>query len=270
MKKSYLKLTLLALLITLMYSCGNSKTETVLTEDSFPDIPLDSCFTQGEINHYFARRATRHKDSILNLFNLYTGKFPTSSVKNEYALWNEYDSIATEAYKMINMSGFCGSSAPMGLYGFAYDIADQLLTSFAYDGTRHMAISDQMIEEAYARFRDHGIDDDYVENDPNDWYFTLEEKKNCLAAEQAAWNRWIAFRAEISSKLKGKNKELYDMRTNELRRMKLIQLKNQYQWYPLASNETYEHLLDPQCTDKQLQNYTYFDIVWEEYSKEFE
>lgn len=130
-----------------------------------------------------------------------------------------------------------------------------------------MSIEDRSVDEAYDRFINYGIADDYVEDDPNNWYFTLEDKKNCLAAEQASWNRWISYREEVSSVLQGKDKKQYDMRTNELRRMKLIQLKNQYQWYGLNSDEWFDHQLDPQCTDRELRNYTFFDSVWGEYEK---
>lgn len=256
--------------VFMMCSCSNREVYIDKIDDSFPDKPLDSCLTQGEINQYFARRATRYQDSVTSVFYLYADKFPSPLVKKELDLWKDYDSIALEVYKRINMTGFCGSAAPMGLFEFAYDIVDQFLSSFAYEGTRHMQIAAHLVDEAYSRFMNHGIVDDYVEDDPDNWYFTLEDKKNCLTAEHASWNRWIAYREEVSSLLQGKDKKLYDMRTNELRRMKLIQLKNQYQWYGLNSDEWFDNQLDPLCTDKELQNYTFFDSVWKEYEKHWD
>ncbi len=265
--KSVLPLLVIAFATTMMCSCVNREADFVTIDDSFPDKPLDSCFTQGEINHYLARRATHYKDSVTAVFNQYADNFPSSLIKKELDLWKEYDSIALEVYKRIFMTGICGSAAPMGLFEFAYDIADQFLTSFAYKGTQHMLIADRAIEEAYTRFMNHAIEDDYVEDDPNNWYFSLDEKKNCLAEEQASWNRWIRYREEVSSVLQGKDKKQYDMRTNELRRMKLIQLKNQYQWYGINSDEWFDNQLDPQCSDRELRNYTFFDSVWGEYLK---
>lgn len=271
MKNNHLKIVLFAFITmsasTMLYSCGNNGMESVVMEDSFPNKPLDSCLTQNEINHYFANRAAHYEDSILATFDLFVENAATPSVGKERIMWEKYDSIALEAYKRINMTGLCGSAALVGLYNFAYDVADQFLTSFAYEGTPHMPIADRWVDEAYIRFMNHGIEDDYDEDDPYNLYFTLEDKKNCLAAEQDAWNQWIAYRTEVSSLLTGKDKELYDMRTNELRRMKLIQLKNQYQWYSIGSKEYKENQLDPQCTDKQLQNYTFFDSVWKEYTE---
>ena len=65
----------------------------------------------------------------------------------------------------------------------------------------------------------------------------------------------MIIRDQISEMLCGKSKTVYDNATNEIRRRKLVMLKNHYLGYGVVSDELLESILSPSCTDEELLNF---------------
>lgn len=232
---------------------------TVSPEIANFDKPLDSCFTQSDINWYFAHRSIVFSDSVKREFETYASDKMPKSAKKEWKLWVRYSAAAIEAYRSINMGGFCGSAAPMGFHEFALSLNEQMLASFAYEGTTHAAVTDQAIDDEYDRFLDFGLP--LFSGD--DTEYTMADKRSNLLAERDAWHRWIHHRSKVAKQLQGDARATYDLRTNQLKRMKLIQLKNQYQDYSLCSDDIWDMMLSPDCSDDELARYSSLDALFE-------
>ena len=117
-----------------------------------------------------------------------------------------------------------------------------------------------MLDEAYRKFKDavnHSRLYEYYEDS------VIAEMNAALTTEHKAWNKWIQKRESVASQLNGEVKRIYMNSTNELKRHKLIQLLNQYNGYGIMSPDIMEHLLNQNCTDKQLKSYSGFSIIWE-------
>ena len=62
----------------------------------------------------------------------------------------------------------------------------------------------------------------------------------------------MAARRTVSSLLSGLCKETYDNATNNVRRYKLIMLKNRYQGYGLVSGDILDCILSYDCSDSEI------------------
>ena len=248
MRKSMFSLGTMALMSVVVAGCNNS---IVATE--MPDIPLDSCYTQSEYNHYFACWARDYADSVGAEWDAAPmAGLTVRQKKRERALWENYLEAAEEVYRRIRMNDFCGTAAPMGFAEYRHDLNAQVLASFAYAGKGHEPVANQMVLDEYDGLKAEEVEEiapGYMKE------YSLADKMKAMRAERKAWSRWQAFRAKVSKRLEGEAKTTYDARTNELRRMKLIQLKNRYM-YGLMSNDFIELMLDPNCSDEELLQYT--------------
>lgn len=258
-----ISLVLLAIGVRL-YNYYQDKMEYDVAEtykDPFPDIPLDECGTQAEINHYYWKRAEMFGDSVMEAFDTFMrGCENPSTYKVEKTLWERYNSAALEAYYHINMGGCSGSAALMGYNEFAYDVEDQFLVSFSYSGQKHKLVTADMVADEYDGFLEYGIVAITDEEDTVDGEYSVKEKQDYLRAEKRCWELWMRYRNSVSAELEGDLKDKYDLCSNELRRMKLIQLKNQYQWYGIWDDDAYDIMLDPECTDEEIDGYGRFDL----------
>lgn len=79
-------------------------------------------------------------------------------------------------------------------------------------------------------------------NDP-EWYYPLEEQINALEEDQFAWEKWMKARSVVSSTLDENLRNQYDNLTNNIRRRKLIDLKNRYEGFGMMSEYQYEMIL---------------------------
>ena len=93
-------------------------------------------------------------------------------------------------------------------------------------------------------------------NDP-EWYYPLEEQINALEEDQFAWEKWMKARSVVSSTLDENLRNQYDNLTNNIRRRKLIDLKNRYEGFGMMSEYQYEMILKYDCTDKELADHKY-------------
>lgn len=225
---------------------------SVALTDTIGELDPDEPITQGEINAYLANRARQYEDSVTRAFDDYILRNPHMSDSHELELWNEYKDAALEAYRYINMGGFCGSAAPMGFADFYYDNVDLFRIGFSESADRHGGFSDEIVNREYDRFVHVALPEMTPANEPvDDDEYTLDEQQEKLLKEQSAWSRWIQYREHISDQLRGKEKFRFDNGTNEIRRAKLIQLINRYE-YGLMSDDQYEELLHFDCTDAEL------------------
>lgn len=263
MKKAPLILILMVIAFVMCYVCGYlmTKDEKAVAEVADEEYEVIDSFSKAGMVHLAAQAAKQYEDSVNNVFSAFLKQMPEfkSLLEEERLVWEDYKVAAYEAYRRINMNGFCGSTAPLGFCFFGEDIAKQFLVSFDTTSVSHMTITNVMIKDEYSRFADYGIAR-FSNNGFMDEY-TLAEQQDALRAEQKAWEEWMMKREAISAKMAGVTKRRYDNCTNELKRMKLIQLKDQYQWYPIGCDDFFEHQLAPNCSDEELKAYSSFDQV---------
>ena len=77
-----------------------------------------------------------------------------------------------------------------------------------------------------------------------------------------AWQGWMSSRRAVSSKLTGLCKDCYDNSTNNVRRNKLIMLKNRYQGYGLVGQSMLDALLPYGCKDSEIESYDFAEKFW--------
>ena len=216
---------------------------------------------QTELNQYLEENSCNYKDSVDNAYAMFLDN-AADIYREEVPFWDNYFNAAKESYKTIQMGG-CGSSAPMSFSLFLHDIQYQHLVSFSENGEKHAIVSDNLIRQEYEHFLRHGYN---IHSDEDDNY-SEKEKQTALKNEQTKWNSWMKIRDKISRQLSGPEKRAYDNQTNELKRLKLIQLKNQYEEYSISSEEFFKNaILNSNCTDKQLKEWTRCDEKWSEYT----
>ena len=249
---------LLGAMCVMMVSCNRQGQEI---EEQDQEMVADTLMTQRDMNQYVWDKASKYKDSVDMAYTAFLGRMG-DIYKKEAPYWNKYYEAADAAYEKINMGGSCGSSAPMGFASFDMDVQRQHLVSFSETAAKHAVVTDAMIGEEYEHFLTHGTGiHAYGEAD-----YTDEEKHDALKKEQEMWNEWMAIRGEIAKQLTGAERKIYENQTNEVKRMKLIQLKNQYEEYGVNSESFFEiAVLDRNCTDKQLREWTRCDEKLEAY-----
>ncbi len=94
-----------------------------------------------------------------------------------------------------------------------------------------------------------------------------EEKQEALRKEQNAWHQWMDFRTHVSESLPDSIRTYYENETNNVKRNKLILLKNQYCNVGVYSTDVLKCCLPDSCTDDELEEYVSFSYVWSIYLK---
>ena len=200
------------------------------------------------------------------------------TLKNEEKAWGEYSAAVYFGYRKIHgdPKGFNGSAWPMATCGIAEDDArmrEESLTDFyfaltdsldyqirhplsvinSYELKKHTEVSQDRVLKEYQRFMDSFEDDEYN--------YPVSERKKALQKEMDEWKKWMKYRGVVSSQLKGLCKEAYDNSTNNIRRYKLVMLKNRYEGYGITSGEVMECLLPYTASDEELNGQS-FDEKW--------
>ena len=111
-----------------------------------------------------------------------------------------------------------------------------------------------MIKDAYSAFIKAVGDDEYNDNKLH--------YQEALRKEQSCWDKWMEKREIISDKLDEDTRQYYDECTNLVRRVKLIQVKNQNQALGVTGHEPLDCILPDDCSDKALLEYPGFDKIW--------
>lgn len=201
-----------------------------------------------------------------------------TALKKENEAWEEYHAQLDSTFRVIDgeINGLVGSAWPMAISGILFDDARIRETSLAdfyfaltdsldykvrhkksvisiYELEKHTETQEETVLREYRDFINSLEEDEFA--------YPRSQRKNVLTMEMNAWKKWMNSRKEVSSLLTGLVKECYDNSTNNVRRNKLIMLKNRYEGYGLTSGEVLSCLLPYDVTDDEL-NGPSFDEKW--------
>lgn len=204
-------------------------------------------------------------------------------LKEEENAWINYHEALNSAFQIIDGSpdGMVGSAWPMAIGGIAYDNAKMRALSmedfyFAltdsldyhiahrksligqYEIERHAQIDNSSVLKEYLRFMDFFKDESFFEPE---YSYSVSELRSVLEDEMKAWQGWMLSRDKVSSTLTGLCKNCYDNATNNIRRYKLIMLKNRYQGFGITSKTTLDCLLPYSCEDPDIDLFS-FEEKW--------
>ena len=241
-------------------------------KERIKNTPWEELITQSDMNAKSAMEADALCDSINLLTSYLRRNSPSPLLLDDNKEWTTYANAMSQSMDAFFMNDIGYSSIIMTLSDFEIDHYRQRLISLnnisnylkgqKYSNYRHSNVSNSMLDEAYRLFTD-AVNHSCLYEDCEDSVIT---KMNvALTTEHKEWKKWIEKRESVASQLNGEIKTIYINSTNELKRLKLIQLLNQYKGYGIASNDTWENLLKQDCTDKQLRSYPGFSIVWKSY-----
>ena len=199
-------------------------------------------------------------------------------LKREEEAWLKYHDALISAFKVIDGSptGWVGSGWPMAIGDIAYDDAQMRAMSledfyFAMvDGNyrisrglnmigqnqveMHISVSESDIIEEYQRFIEYYEDEYFYDSEYN---YPLSEIRKALNNEMRAWEEWMKYRKLASSFITNPTQYLYNNATNNVRRHKLIMLKNRYQGYGLTSPDILDIILSYDCDNCVIQHYCF-------------
>jgi hypothetical protein len=139
-----------------------------------------------------------------------------------------------------------------------YEFAHKRSKIGEYDIERHERVSDEDVFQEYAAFKRFLSDSTFF--DP-ERHYPEQMLRSALDKEMRAWSGWMSSRRRVSSLLTGLCKDVYDNSTNNVRRYKLIMLKNRYQEYGLISEDTNRCLLPHDCNDADIAPFS-FEQRW--------
>lgn len=209
------------------------------------------------------REATRHAPRRV-----------ASALLAEEEAWKGYHAALDSAFRVIDGGplGTVGSAWPMAICGIAWDdalmraasledfyfaLTDSLDYESAhrrsmigeYDIERHVPVGEGKVLDEYRRFMSFFEDEEFFEPE---FSYPVPVLRKVLSDEMEAWRAWMRSRAAVSSLLEGLCKDCYDNSTNNVRRLKLIMLKNRYQGYGMTSGDIEECLVPRDVPDGDL------------------
>lgn len=220
------------------------------------------------------REAVRHSDKLVK-----------EALLHEEEAWSKYHAALDSAFRVIDgdAHGMVGSAWPMAIAGIAQDDAETRAVSledfyFAmtdsldygpagshrksmigeYEIERHAPVGEGDVIREYARFMGFLSDRDFF--DP-EFSYPLTVRRKALSDERDAWKEWMSSRRLVSSRLTGLCKDAYDNSTNNVRRRKLIMLKNRYQGFGLTSGDIMDCILPYTCKDSEMDGFS-FEKRW--------
>lgn len=201
----------------------------------------------------------------------------------EEKAWGNYHEALNAAFKIIDGSpdGMVGSAWPMAISGIAYDNAQMRALSmedfyFAltdsldyhivhknsiigqYEIERHEQIDNNRVLNEYLHFMDFFNNESFFNPE---YSYSVSDLRRVLEDEMKAWQGWMSSRDKVSSTLTGLCKDCYDNATNNIRRHKLIMLKNRYQGFGITSKTILDSLLPYSCKDPDIDLFS-FEEKW--------
>lgn len=251
---------------------ADSKYDFEAEKECIKNTPWEEIITQKDMNAKCALEAEVLGDSINILTSYLRRNSPSPLLFDDIKEWRKYSNAMSQSMDAFFMNDIGYSSVTMTLSDFEIDYYRQRLVSLnninnylkgqKYSNYNHSNVSNNMLDKAYRLFID-AVNHSCLYQDCEDSDIT---KMNvALTKEQKAWKKWIEKRESVASQLNGEIKTIYLNSTNELKRLKLIQLLNQYNGYGLISNDIQEHILKYDCADNQLRSYPGFSVVWKLY-----
>lgn len=180
-------------------------------------------------------------------------------LKEEKALIDKYNHAVYETYLKVqgSSSGFNGTMFPSLVAEFdainldmeiqaQEDFLKGIMDDVVEEHLPKSAISAKDVDKEYKVFASSFAEEELS--------FPVEVRKQILAKERNAWNRWMDCRTRISRRLDGNAKLTYDRATLRIQRHKLIMLKNRYNT-PTSAFQEYisKHLLSYEnSTDEEI------------------
>ena len=242
--------------------CYNAQFQSDLNFRAGMEVVLQELY-----NRTMLREAVRHSKPWV-----------ATALKKENEAWEEYHAQLDSTFRIIDgeINGLVGSAWPMAISGILFDDARIRETSLAdfyfaltdsldykvrhkksvisiYELEKHTETQEETVLREYRDFINSLEEDEFA--------YPISQRKNVLTMEMNAWRKWMNSRKEVSSLLTGLVKECFDNSTNNVRRNKLIMLKNRYEGYGLTSGEVLSCLLPYDVTDDEL-NGPSFDEKW--------
>lgn len=227
------------------------------------------CDFQEFYDRIMLREAVRHSSPRV-----------AAALREEQKAWQNYHKNLSAAFQVIDgdVSGLNGSAWPMAICGIEEDNARMRETSLAdyyfaltdsldydvrhsksaissYEIVRHKTVTQERVLKEYGSFMNSFEEREYK--------YPVADRRKALAKETEAWKRWMQKRDAVSSLLTGLCKETYDNATNNVRRQKLIMLKNRYNGYGITSGEVLDCLIPYSATDEELAGPS-FNEKWKE------
>ena len=200
----------------------------------------------------------------------------SEALEKENLAWEEYHAQLDSTFRIIDgdIHGLVGSAWSMAISGILYDDALIRETSLAdfyfaltdsldyevrhkksmigyYELEKHTEIPEEKVLREYRSFMNSLEEDEFSH--------PISQRKKVLEMEMNAWNKWMRSRKEVSSLLSGLVKECYDNSTNNVRRMKLIMLKNRYEGYGITSGDILSCLLPYSASDSELNGPSFYE-----------
>ncbi|MBQ5985000.1 MAG: hypothetical protein IJL56_08520 [Bacteroidales bacterium] len=238
------------------------------------DINYHSALEQNFQEYYdrlLLKEAIRHSEKRLS-----------DALEREQDHWLQYQTALDSSFRSIqgDPNGMGGSAWPMAICGilednaimreisimdFYFALTDNLDYEFLhktsrigeYEVERHAEVKDKDVLDEYKRFMVL-IEQSFF--DP-ECHYSKTVMRNALKKEMTAWKGWMSSRKQVSDNLEESCKSVYDNATNNVRRYKLIMLKNRYQGYGLIESSVEECLLDYSCPDEDIEDFS-FEKRW--------
>lgn len=116
------------------------------------------------------------------------------------------------------------------------------------DGVANIEIRDIVPTERVRREYEHFV----MTLEDEEGFYPLDKRRRMLKTEASAWLRWMKSRSEVSSRLSGMGKVVYDNATNNVKRKKLIALKNCYEDYGFTSQDVIDLLIPYSASEEEL------------------
>ena len=197
--------------------------------------------------------------------------------EEEWELFQRYQEACIDAFYVSKEIGEIGSGVARSINTSdiasrvcqEYLLADrgalsQLCKAHPNPEGHHQTITPKMIDDAYACMMEAQKDCEYCDSASATAY-SRENKQSALRKEQNLWNQWMSYRAALSEKLPKEIRPYFDNGTNNAMRVKLIELKNQYQDIGIIGGDIERCHLPADCSDKDLMEYPSFHPVWDLY-----
>jgi len=182
--------------------------------------------------------------------------------------WQDYNKAIELIADSVLLYRPCGngSISDLEVIGFEDYIQSQhlaMLVDVVYAQNkqivRHTKITTAMMDEGYQNLRAHQkkleLDEEF--KDDIDCEVAIPERIKAIEEDQRTWNRYMQVRDSIGLLLKEPYKIPYINATNNLKRGKLILLKNLYKDYEIAGEDFYKVLLPHDCSDIELKNFNF-------------
>lgn len=187
------------------------------------------------------------------------------ALEKENEAWQRYHTEVNSSFRIIDGDpGLERSSWTMAISGIALDdaqIREKSLSDFYFAladsldySERHSHIPEDFVIREYNRFIRSIKESEYN--------YSVQIRRKALSKEMEVWEKWMNSRSAVSSLLTGLCKKAYDNSTNNVRRMKLIMLKNRYSGYGIISGDVWRLQIPYSASDEELEGPS-FDERWD-------